>query len=142
MANFRFIDNSKEVLRALFDQKDEALEAMGLAAEGFAKANLTAFPRVDTGRLRSSVSHARQGDDEYIGTNVSYAPYVELGTGPYLETADGQPSAGRLDVPWFYKDDKGVGHLSYGMKPAHFLKNAVSQHKKELADIAKEYMHK
>lgn len=31
MANFRLIGNSKEVLRALFDQKDEALEAMSLA---------------------------------------------------------------------------------------------------------------
>lgn len=142
MANIKFIDNSKEVLEALFTQKQEALEAMGLAAEGFAKANLTAFPRVDTGRLRSSVSHARQGDDEYIGTNVSYAPYVELGTGPYAETSEGQPGGGRMDVPWFYKDENGVGHLSYGMRPAHFLKNAVSQHKKELQEIAEDYLKK
>lgn len=80
MANIKFTDRSKDVLRALLDDKEEALEAIGLAAEGYAKKNLTEFPRVDTGRLRSSISHARDGDNEYIGTNVEYAPYVDLGT--------------------------------------------------------------
>lgn len=137
----KLIDNSHEILRALDSKKEEALEAIGLAAEGFAKANLTEFPRVDTGRLRNSVSHARNGDDEYIGTNVEYAPYVELGTGIYAETNEGQPGGGRSE-PWFYKDDKGVGHITKGMKPAHFLKKAVSNHKKEYIELAEEYMKK
>ena len=34
---------------------------------------------MDTGRLRNSISHAVDGDAAYIGTNVEYAPYVELG---------------------------------------------------------------
>ena len=34
---------------------------------------------VDTGRLRNSISHAVDGEAAYIGTNVEYAPYVELG---------------------------------------------------------------
>ncbi|MDD7665132.1 MAG: HK97 gp10 family phage protein, partial [Lachnospiraceae bacterium] len=122
--NINIKDNSHEVLRALDSQKEAALEAIGLLAEGYAKSNLTEFPRVDTGRLRNSVSHARNGDDEYIGTNVEYAPYVELGTGVYAETNEGQPGGGRSE-PWFYKDDKGVGHITKGMKPAHFLKKAV-----------------
>ena len=131
-------DNSRKILDALNAQKYEALEAIGLAAEGFAKANLTNFPRVDTGRLRNSVSHARNEDVEYIGTNVEYAPYVELGTGIYAEDNDGNAGGGRTDVPWFYKDENGVGHLTKGMKPSHFLKKAVSDHKKELIQIAEE----
>lgn len=39
---------------------------------------------VDTGRLRSSITHAMARDSRglfgIIGTNVSYAPFVELGT--------------------------------------------------------------
>ena len=35
---------------------------------------------VDTGRLRNSISHAVDGEAAYIGSNVEYAPYLELGT--------------------------------------------------------------
>lgn len=39
---------------------------------------------VDTGRLRSSISHQVTADGQglvgYVGTNVNYALYVELGT--------------------------------------------------------------
>ena len=34
---------------------------------------------VDTGRLRNSISHTVDGEAAYIGTNVEYAPFVELG---------------------------------------------------------------
>ena len=73
---------------ALPEQKALALEAIGLVAEGHAKAECP----VDTGRLRNSISHARDDDAAYIGTNVEYAPYVELGTSrmkarPFLRPA-------------------------------------------------------
>ena len=35
---------------------------------------------VDTGRLSNSISHTVDGEAAYIGSNVEYAPYVELGT--------------------------------------------------------------
>lgn len=36
---------------------------------------------VDTGRLRQSIGLQKIGDGHYrVGTNVSYAPYVEFGT--------------------------------------------------------------
>lgn len=73
---------------ALSEQKAMALEAIGLAAEGYAKEECP----VDTGRLRSSISHAKDDDAAYIGTNVEYAPYIELGTSrmkprPFLRPA-------------------------------------------------------
>lgn len=54
------------------------LESVGLVAEGYAKG----FCPVNTGRLRNSVTHAIDNDEKaaYIGTNVEYGPYVELGT--------------------------------------------------------------
>lgn len=39
---------------------------------------------VDTGRLRSSITHDMERDSRglvgFVGTNVEYGPYVELGT--------------------------------------------------------------
>ena len=68
-------DNTKEVLSAMEKAIERGLEAIGLTAEGHAKKNTP----VDTGRLRNSISHAVEDKAAYIGTNVEYAPYVELG---------------------------------------------------------------
>lgn len=73
--SYTYKDNSKAVLDALQRAKKRGLEAIGLTAEGHAKKNTP----VDTGRLRNSVSHATDDEAAYIGTNVEYAPYVELG---------------------------------------------------------------
>jgi phage gpG-like protein len=107
MSNYTTKDNTKEVLSALDKAIERGLEAIGLTAEGYAKKNETA---IDTGRLRNSITWALSGkeantkeykykvgkktekgyyegtapEDEdkavYIGTNVEYAPYIELGT--------------------------------------------------------------
>ena len=81
-------DNSDDVLREMESAKERILLTIGLKAEGFAK---KAAP-VDTGTLRNSVANAVHEDDVYIGTNLEYAPYVELGTRstvakPYLKPA-------------------------------------------------------
>lgn len=39
---------------------------------------------VDTGRLRSSIVVEERGDGWVIGTNVEYAPFVELDTKPHI----------------------------------------------------------
>lgn len=60
---------------------ERALEAIGIEAEKYAKLHLEDAPRrIDTGRLRNSVSHVVSDKSVYIGTNVEYAPYVEFGT--------------------------------------------------------------
>ena len=69
-------DNSQQILSALENGKRNALTAIGATAETYAK---KATP-VDTGRLRNSISHTVDGEAAYIGSNVEYAPYVELGT--------------------------------------------------------------
>ena len=73
--NWTMKDNTDEVLSALKNAKKRGLEAIGLTAEGYAKRETP----VDTGRLRNSISHATDDEAAYIGTNVEYAPYVELG---------------------------------------------------------------
>ena len=74
--SYTYKDNTDEVLSALEKAKKRGLDAIGLVAEGHAK-KLTP---VDTGRLRNSISHATDDEAAYIGTNVEYGPYVELGS--------------------------------------------------------------
>ena len=76
--DIKFTDNSKEVSDNIKVALLRGLETCGLVAEGYAKK----LAPVDTGNLRNSITH--DVDDEepsaYIGTNVEYAPYQELGT--------------------------------------------------------------
>ena len=74
--SYRTKDNTEEVLSAMEKAIERGLEAIGMTAERHAKKNETA---VDTGRLRNSISHAVDDKAAYIGTNVEYAPYIELG---------------------------------------------------------------
>lgn len=71
-------DNREAIANAIDRALVAALEEVGLVAEGYAK---RACP-VDTGRLRNSITHIVDEGTRHviIGTNVEYAPYVELGT--------------------------------------------------------------
>lgn len=70
-----FKDNTQEFLSLLDSAKKRGLKAIGMTAERYAKRETP----VDTGRLRNSISNTADKDAAYIGTNVEYAPYVELG---------------------------------------------------------------
>ena len=98
--DIRLDDHSEEILAALKEQAALGMASIGQEAEGFAKDNLTTFPRVDTGRLRNSVSHSVDETEPsvYIGTNVEYGVYVEYGTGKYADNGQGRQS------PWMYQD--------------------------------------
>lgn len=114
----RFTDHSAEV-RAEFEAAClRALEACGLTAESYAKQGCP----VDTGRLRNSITHAVDAQEQaaYVGTNVEYAAYVELGTGAYYP--------GGRSTPWSYRDDKGNWHRTIGAPAQPFLKPAVADH--------------
>lgn len=83
-------DNAQRIADAIDQALAKALEEVGLVAEGYAK---KACP-VDTGRLRNSITHQVRPSEKsvYIGTNVEYAPYVELSTSrtkgqPFLRPA-------------------------------------------------------
>ena len=84
-------DNTDEVATALEQAFDRALEKIGLTAERYA-ANLCP---VDTGRLRNSITSTVDSGEKaaYIGTNVEYAPYVEMGTSRMREQPFLRPAA-------------------------------------------------
>ena len=106
-----------------------------MEAEGDAAIEIENDPRhVDTGHLRSTITHMVEGDDVYIGTNVEYAKYVHEGTGKYA--VDG---GGRQD-PWFYQGSDGKWHLTHGIKPNRFLRNAIEKNTDKYKQIMDDHM--
>lgn len=74
-----------------------ALEMCGLVSEMYAKAlcpvgtpESTGIPHYMGGTLRNSITHQVEDKTMMVGTNVEYAPFVEMGTKkmrarPYLK---------------------------------------------------------
>lgn len=71
-------DNTGKAVRDMKSAIERALEKIGLTAERYAKG----MAPKDTGRLQNSITHRVANGERavYIGTNVEYAPYQELGT--------------------------------------------------------------
>lgn len=128
--NVNLQTNADLFRNALPEQIAQALEAIGMTAERHAKEIITELEAVDTGRLRNSISHARDDNAAYIGTNVEYAAYVELGTGIYAEE-------GGRKTPWSYKDENGEWHRTSGMKPRPYLRPAALNYVDEYKEIVK-----
>lgn len=81
--NVEFVDHSPEIKKECTDAALRALIKCGLTAEGWAKAELTMRGAVRTGNLRNSITYSidQENLEMYVGTDVEYGPYVELGTG-------------------------------------------------------------
>ena len=69
-----------------------AMEIIGMNAEKYAKALCPVGTPESTGKkgyiggtLRGSITHVATENSVTVGTNVFYAPYVELGTGPFFQ---------------------------------------------------------
>ena len=71
------VDNTKVFASAMNTAILRALEAVGIDIQKIASDNAP----YDTGRLSGSISHVVDNDEKavYIGSNVSYAGYQELG---------------------------------------------------------------
>lgn len=150
--------NTHLVREALAGATNLALEAIGAKAEEYAKEN---SPTSDHGgRLKNSMTHIVEGDSVYVGTNVEYAPYVELGTGIYASDGKGRKGWWVYVVggdenyqsenkKTFYTEgeakriaailrSKGLdAHATNGSKPQHMIRRAVTEHTDEYREIVK-----
>ena len=139
--------NSRAIIEAMKRQGYAALEEVGLRAEGFAKMKCPVGTPESTGiqgyisnGLRKSITHKATAGEVYIGTNLKapdgapYPLYVELGTGIYATGGKGRKS------PWTWYDKNGKAHFTHGMKPRHYLRDAVSEHKEEYRKVFLKYL--
>lgn len=126
-------DNSAAVLAALEAAKAKALETIGLKAEGYAK-RLCPVGTVEStgqkgyrgGTLRNSITFRVDDNTLSVGSNVEYAPYVELGTGPHFTPP---PEWEQFTT----ERGKGVGR-SY-VRPRPYLRPAIEDHADEYKRI-------
>ena len=143
-------DNRKQIIEQVNQKIENALIICGQSAERYAKGLCT----YRTGLLRNSITYAVSGDSPaissykadksdargsysgsvgdkkekavYVGSNVEYAPFIELGTG--RRTKGGRQSK------WSYKSDDGVKSTTGGMAQP-FLRPAISDHSGEYQRI-------
>lgn len=128
----KFTDNSEKVLEEFHAACLRALERCGSQAEGYA---VDLVP-VDTSNLKQSITHKVVEPEmaAYIGTNVEYGPYVELGTGEHYP--------GGRKTPWVYQDEKGNWHYTHGQRAQPYLKPAVADHAQTYRNIIDDEMRK
>ena len=122
-----------EVISALNAAKPKILEIIGLKAEKYAKALCPVGTVESTGKkgyrggtLRNSITHSIDDDTLSVGSNVEYAPYVELGTGPNFTPP---PEWESFDTP----KGSGIGH-GY-VRPRPYLRPAIEEHIGEYTEI-------
>ena len=130
----QFKDNSGIFLSELKKVKRKTLETIGQKAEGYAKklcpvgtAESTGKKGYRGGTLRNSITHRVNNGVLEVGSNVEYAPYVELGTGPHFVPP---PEWERFEA----ERGKGVGKAY--VKPRPFIRPAVEDHRDEYKKIA------
>lgn len=138
MSNFKLTNNSGKLLQAVREYRDEKLEEIGQRAEDYAQRltpvgtpESTGIAGYRGGTLRKSITHKVVDDTVYVGSNVKYAPYVELGTGIYATDGNGRKS------PWVWVDKNGKAHYTRGMEPKHMLKKSIADHLDEYKKIIK-----
>lgn len=119
----------KVIINAKGAAVERALEKIGILAEKYAKARCPVGTVESTGKkgyrggtLRNSITHEVRGDNMTIGTNVEYAPFVELGTGPYFTPPPEWEQ---------FSDSKGSG-IGHGyVRPRPYLRPAIVDHMDE-----------
>ena len=123
----RIEDHSEEYIEEMKRKVEAFLMSIGETAAS-AAADIPNFP-VDTGRLKESINwatahHYGSGDTPqqlpeeetvYIGTNVDYAIWHEIGTGDFASQGGGRTGG------WVFKDKQGNWHRTHGVPARHFI---------------------
>ncbi len=104
-----------------------------MKAEGYAKElcpvgteESTGIKGYRGGTLRNSITHRVSDEVMELGSNVKYAPYVELGTGPHFVPP---PEWERFEA----EKGKGVGRAY--VKPRPYIRPAIEDHTDEYRNI-------
>ena len=118
-----FKDNSKVVLDELSKKTDKILNAIGEKAKGYAQE----IAPYDTGRLQESIDYVVRDDVLSVGAGVQWAPYVELGTGPYFEPPPEWEQ---------FESEKGQGIRRAYVHPRPYIRPAIEDHADEYERIA------
>lgn len=134
-------DNTDLALSELQIATLQALTMIGEKVEKYAKALCPVGTVESTGKkgyrggtLRNSITYRVDGKTVTVGSNVEYAPYVELGTGPNFTPP---PKWERFNTK------KGAGIRKGGyVRPRPYLRPAIVDHIDEFKSIIESTLKK
>lgn len=141
------LDSLVKKLNALKANVENALKQgiidASLLVEKDAKLNV----KTSTGILRESINHEIITDKKsivgIIGTNLKYAPYVELGTGPIGE-ANKPDIAAKMNIqyrgtPWvYYSEEMDSFFTTKGQAGIPFLYPALKNNQEQIKQLVAE----
>jgi hypothetical protein len=119
-----FKDYTIQVQNAIDDRINAVLEECAGELESQVKRN----SRVRTGKTKNSFRHVVDEENHIatIGSGEENAIWEEFGTGEYALKGNGRKGG------WFYEDEKGDGHFTYGKKPSRAFWKAYTSLKAKL----------
>ena len=133
-------DNSQEIKSAVEEAKYIALTIIGLKMEKYAKAlcpvgtsESTGIKGYRGGTLRNSITNEVDSDTVRVGSNVEYAPYVELGTGPHFTPPPDWEQ---------FTTSIGTGVSKGYVHPRPYLRPAIEDHIEEFKQIMEKELKK
>lgn len=128
----KFTDNSDIVKRELEKKILKALSVIGEAAEGYAKEDCP----VDTGRLRNSITYATH--EKHSKGNTHKHPKGKQDARPSEYEAHAKPEKNCVCIGTNveYAQYVEFRSLNHTIGKAHFLRDAVLDHKDEYKDYA------
>lgn len=140
MANeVKIEDHTEELLQDLEFKKEKALTLVGLEAEGDAKIEIESDPRrVDTGRLRNSITWAtmkEHDDPKYEGGDGD-----EVDPDSGVTSAQAEPDAVVIGTNVEYAYEVHEGDPSRKLAPNRFLRNAVERNMEKYRKIIDDTM--
>lgn len=126
----KFLDHSDEAKEVLKQATIQWLFQACMLVEGQA----VALAAVHTSRLRNSIDYVVDEAEliGYVGTNVEYAIYVEMGTGEFAENGMGRKGG------WVYQDPSGEWFFTWGQEPQPYLRPSFRKNKSQIEALAKE----
>ena len=100
---------------------------------------------VDTGRLKASITPEVVTEGKIVrgivGSNVTYAPYQELGTGTFVGRPRHFPPPSALET-WAKRHGMGSGYvvaraifLKGGLRPRRFLQGAIEKNAAKIHEL-------
>lgn len=128
----KFTDNSAKVKGALNDAVIAYLHEAGGELEAQVKRN----SRVGSGQLKNSWAYTvdESKGETTVGSPLENAIWEEFGTGEYALHGDGRKNG------WYYQDDKGKWHHTYGKHPHRAFHRAFISLKSALIKRAQQVL--
>lgn len=117
-------DFTVQVKDAIDDRINIVLEEVAGELESQVKRN----SRVKTGKTKNSFRHVVDSAQHIatVGSSDENSIWEEFGTGEYALNGNGRKGG------WFYKDEKGKGHFTYGKSPSRAFYKAYTSMKNKI----------